>query len=368
MSHLAIEDKESATSVPSSLPTSVGKESATSVPSSLPTSAGRLDVTIPDEIYVAGEPGTVRMVIHNAFDVPVEILEIQGPKSTHLKDLADWSARHAAPGTAPQLGPRTAPQLASGAQSQGDAMEDLARKPSFWQKIKNTLSRTVGVVSVSGVSFAGFSADFSTPRKSIRIHAEKNASVDVKCESSLYDEISIIADEEADVKIIPDAGITDPETQRDPMQRIAPHCEAVRYFYVLTKGWLLFKPTRINLSTQITYRIQGDERTQVVSSSFEVKPPLTAVVMGAVLGALLGNLAKALRNAQAFDLKPFLISMGAATVMSLIATIALSRKSASQGFITVEDFFGGFVVGTLIGYEGPQVFDKAISPASGSTP
>jgi F0F1-type ATP synthase assembly protein I len=50
--------------------------------------------------------------------------------------------------------------------------------------------------------------------------------------------------------------------------------------------------------------------------------------------------------------------------MSLIAGIALSRKTAAQAFITVEDFFGGFVVGALIGYSGSQYFEKALIPES----
>ena len=51
--------------------------------------------------------------------------------------------------------------------------------------------------------------------------------------------------------------------------------------------------------------------------------------------------------------------------MSLIATIALARKTGTQGFITVEDFFGGFVVGALIGYGGSEYFEKAIMPSAG---
>jgi hypothetical protein len=46
--------------------------------------------------------------------------------------------------------------------------------------------------------------------------------------------------------------------------------------------------------------------------------------------------------------------------MAIIATIALSRKTGAQGFITVEDFFGGFVVGVLISYEGSSYFEEII--------
>lgn len=49
--------------------------------------------------------------------------------------------------------------------------------------------------------------------------------------------------------------------------------------------------------------------------------------------------------------------------MSLIAAIALSRKTSTQGFITIEDFFGAFVIGALIGYGGSEYFERAILPA-----
>jgi hypothetical protein len=46
--------------------------------------------------------------------------------------------------------------------------------------------------------------------------------------------------------------------------------------------------------------------------------------------------------------------------MSAIATVALSRKSGTQNFITVEDFFGGFVIGVLVGYQGTSYFQNII--------
>lgn len=49
--------------------------------------------------------------------------------------------------------------------------------------------------------------------------------------------------------------------------------------------------------------------------------------------------------------------------MSLIAAIALSCKTSTQGFITIEDSFGAFVIGALIGYGGSEYFERAILPA-----
>ena len=54
----------------------------------------------------------------------------------------------------------------------------------------------------------------------------------------------------------------------------------------------------------------------------------------------------------------------AAIVMSIIAAIMLSRKTGAQSFVTVEDFFGAFAIGALIGYGGAEYFQRAVLPAT----
>ncbi len=137
---------------------------------------------------------------------------------------------------------------------------------------------------------------------------------------------------------------------------IEPHCEVVAYFFVSTTGWLFFTPTRKSLSTQIRYRVQGGERTEVATTEFEFKPPLSAAIIGASTGAILGSLARLFNNAPLTLSLTTMTAVGGSVLMSLIAAIALSRKTGTQGFITVEDFFGGFVVGSLIGYGGSEYF------------
>ena len=58
-------------------------------------------------------------------------------------------------------------------------------------------------------------------------------------------------------------------------------------------------------------------------------------------------------------------TVGGSVLMRLIAAIALSRKTGTQGFITVEDFFGGFVVGSLIGYGGSEYFEQGLLSEEG---
>ena len=88
------------------------------------------------------------------------------------------------------------------------------------------------------------------------------------------------------------------------------------------------------------------------------------MIIGSIAGGGLGAAARILQNRIDAPIEDIAVQGGAAIIMSLIAAIALSRKTGTQGFITVEDFFGAFVVGALIGYGGSEYFDRAILPAA----
>ena len=91
------------------------------------------------------------------------------------------------------------------------------------------------------------------------------------------------------------------------------------------------------------------------------------MVIGAIIGAVRGGLAKSLNTPIDLSWPNMLIAIGGSVIMSVIATIALSRKSGAQGFITVEDSYGGFAIGALIGYGGAQYFEKAVMPRPDQT-
>ncbi|MFD0346412.1 hypothetical protein ACFQ0M_10610 [Kitasatospora aburaviensis] len=45
-----------------------------------------------------------------------------------------------------------------------------------------------------------------------------------------------------------------------------------------------------------------------------------------------------------------------AVILSTAAIVFAARKSEAQSFVTVEDFWGGVLVGFLIGYSGTAAF------------
>lgn len=206
----------------------------------------------------------------------------------------------------------------------------------------------------------GINATFSDKRRKLRLRADQGSETIIERDLSDFDEVSILTSENAKLTIA--SPIPDEISDERATHNVRPHCDKVAYFSIMSNGWLFFTPQRINLSTEIRYKIAGEERTQVVTSYFDIKPPLASMIFGSLFGGSLGSIARILQNGSAFEMQSAIVSVGASVIMSLIAAIALSRKSGTQGFITVEDFFGAFVIGSLIGYGGSEYFDKAILP------
>ena len=58
------------------------------------------------------------------------------------------------------------------------------------------------------------------------------------------------------------------------------------------------------------------------------------------------------------SLASFLLSVVLAVLLSAIAIIFMARKSDAQPFISVEDFWGGLLIGFLVGYTGTSFFSE----------
>lgn len=298
----------------------------------------KLDITIPEETHTAGKPSVTRVVIHNPHDFPIEIIDIQAPQSSQIRRL---------------LEPRRGETDDKGAATEG----------GFGKK----LAKLFGSISVTEVSFGGIRAEFPRSQRDLNIKAEPKSNVTVEEDLEEFGDVNISAAEEATVFLKGlekgNQGKADHSSQIVP-----PRCDKVAYFTIATRGWLFFTPQRINLSTEVRYRVKGQERSQVVTSYFDMKPPLGSMIIGAIVGGGLGAAARILQNQTIPSIQDTAVQTGAAVIMSLIAAIALSRKTGTQGFITVEDFFGAFVIGALIGYGGSEYFERAVLPDGNESP
>lgn len=110
----------------------------------------------------------------------------------------------------------------------------------------------------------------------------------------------------------------------------------------------------------------GAERRRVLSNTTALTVPLKAalwnVMTGGVAGGLVGSVARSLQEAQSLGalveqhLGTAIGSLVLAVILSGAAIVFAARKSEAPSFVTVEDFWGGVLVGFLVGYSGTAAF------------
>lgn len=132
---------------------------------------------------------------------------------------------------------------------------------------------------------------------------------------------------------------------------------------VRAKSTLLFSPAQYRLQFNVAYHF-GDEAALHVTSvahSVAVRAPSRTVLIGSIVGSLAGVGARYFANpAQFAELGVLLVKTALATILGLVAVVFMSRKSEKQSFISVEDFWGGMVIGFLVAYSGAEALSDVI--------
>ncbi|HLP69601.1 MAG TPA: hypothetical protein VK181_18975 [Rhizobium sp.] len=296
------------------------------------TQAGRLEVTVPEELLVAGQENSISFVLRNPYSSSITVREVIGPSSQSITSIS-----------------KTKPGNANG------------NDESFVSGFRAALPLVFASIS------APFGVQIETSTKfdrTVNVTARPNSLIKFDEDIGPYTTLNIEADEGSKVEI--GKKVTDTPSEPGPVI-IPPGSERIFTVFVRTNHWLLFTPQRFLMNIQLGFELDGEFKSQVVSASFSINPPLISILCGAVLGGGLGALARALQTPSDLSLLSLVQGAGA-IVMSIIASITLSRKTGAQSFITVEDFFGAFAIGALIGYGGSEYFRRAILPGASDQP
>jgi hypothetical protein len=109
--------------------------------------------------------------------------------------------------------------------------------------------------------------------------------------------------------------------------------------------------------------VEDDRNLYSNTSSFtvQVRAALWSVILGGVIGGVAGSVARSIQGAGAFkgaDVKSAIGAVVLSFILSGAAVIFSARKTETQSFVTVEDFWGGLLIGFLIGYSGTTAFAK----------
>ncbi len=125
--------------------------------------------------------------------------------------------------------------------------------------------------------------------------------------------------------------------------------------------WLAFTPMKLILEIQVRYRVDDRTHLDTVKTELDIQVGLKAIMWGAIAGGLLGGLVRLLVD-QKYDLgKTELAYVAISVVFSAMAVVAFARKTGVQKIISIEDFFGGLLIGFIVGFQGYEWAWKLIS-------
>jgi uncharacterized membrane protein YeaQ/YmgE (transglycosylase-associated protein family) len=308
------------------------------------TSLGQLDVKVLSPVIEAGIATTIDLIIRNPFDKTISILAIKGPGSSAIRE--------------------TKSRIEESKESQN---LQITRPETSSLTPRQRVSKALSAFKISEVSIAGITARFPEKEKrEVRIIAEQGAKVEWNRPIPDDVMVKITAGENSIIKF--QSAPEEFQREAESIQKVSAGAEVIASFELITTRWLLFKPLDIILHAQIEYQIEDVVKSQVVPVPISIKAPLRSILIGANLGAMFGFLARQIKDKSllppSFQVSNFTIGILGAFVMATIATVAFARKQSAQGFITIEDFYGGFLIGALVGYFGVEYFEQVIQTSS----
>jgi hypothetical protein len=135
------------------------------------------------------------------------------------------------------------------------------------------------------------------------------------------------------------------------------------------KSSLIFTPAKYRLQFYVNYSFkqpfEKQSETQVIEKiytntlahSLSIRPSVYSVIIGSAVGGITGAIARLLQTPSLQTGQGITVSLVLAVILGGMAVIFMARKSDTQSFVSVEDFWGGILIGFLVGYTGTSFFE-----------
>lgn len=164
------------------------------------------------------------------------------------------------------------------------------------------------------------------------------------------------------------------ESSLPPGAMLQPGSTVIYTAILFVKNSLIFLPSKYRLQFNISYIYQdalAEEKAEettfqdnvfsnTVAHEISIRSSVSSVISGAVIGGFCGAFANLIQ----FSFYPgekrleLLFKVFLAIILSSVSVIFMARKSDSQSFISIEDFWGGILIGFLVGYSGLSFFEQ----------
>jgi hypothetical protein len=143
---------------------------------------------------------------------------------------------------------------------------------------------------------------------------------------------------------------------------LQPGDSVVRQFVLRTRRWLFFTPLAHAFQIQVDFSADGRDHAETISYQQSIRASLGAMAVGAGVGAVFGALLKNLNTVRGDDAVPIIRAILTAIVASIAIVIAFARKTSAQPIVSIEDFWGGALIGFGAGFFGFEQFIDVVKP------
>lgn len=298
----------------------------------------------------AGTDFSIFVLVQNPFDVPITINQVQTHIPVDLIDVNLWRAKLAKLSAAPTDGPPDT------------SVSTMAQRIRQRQRLRRDHP---GVATAIGTEI--------TPEEATQLFKSQVAiSRDLNVGaggSASFAAVSFVMPKDASSDDLDALMRRVIDYQRGVIPiRLQPGDAVVRQFVLRTRSRLLFRPLTHLFQIQVNYSVDGVDHTGTIPYQLNIQAALGSIAAGSVTGAALGTLVRSLAQPAASLTSAHLLGILPALAVSVMASIAVvvafARKSSAQPLVSIEDFWGGLVIGFTVGYFGFQTFFR-LFPTSG---
>ncbi len=162
-----------------------------------------------------------------------------------------------------------------------------------------------------------------------------------------------------------DAGQADGENQLEDYDgnlQLGPGDTLVHMFTIHTSHWFFSSTEEREVQLVVSYVVADIQRRQAETIKFTTRTRVISPILGSIVGGFLGCACKTFVANQgtvnaSWDLGwQSIVSI----VFAIVATLMVTRRLGTQSVFTVEDVYGGFFLGFLVGYLGRDFFESLI--------
>ncbi|MFC9876704.1 hypothetical protein [Nocardia salmonicida] len=330
-----------------------------------------VDLSVPD-VY-SGSDFTVYLHVKNPFEVPIWIRSVELSLPTRLESPSAEMSTHKSPSSNRRL-ERTISKLRRERRKLHNRLVKISGSDDASNVRRSGIDKEIGSIdeqiqSAIDARYSSGLTNFGASSGSRILYHGPVLAVNAQASADATIEIFSRADGErvALIGSLP-LGVA-----------VEPGCNDVWTILLRTSKNVLFLPAKFNLQFTVIYQtvpLENDQDPQLpvgrsqqglprrysntTSLSIDIKTAMWKVMIGAAVGGFTGSFARILQNGSVgpggFYHAASLVLLS--VILSGTAIIFAARKSDTPSFVTVEDFWGGVLVGFLIGYSGTSAFSE----------